>query len=74
MFLKVVSQKCFFLDLVVRLNLGEKGVARLLSISQQHAVVLLEEDGVVDGGVTHAQRSLHHDRLSSLPYAEHRHA
>ena len=62
------------LNLVVRLDSLEEGVARLLGVSQQHAVVRLEEDRVVDGRVSDSQRSLHHDRLSRLPNAKNRHS
>ena len=58
----------------MRLDSGEESVARLLGVSQQHAVVLFEEDGIIDGGVTDTQRTLHHDRLGRLPYAENRHS
>ena len=58
----------------MRLDFGEESVARLLGVSQQHAVVLLEEDGIIDGGVTDAQRTLHYDRLARLPYAQNRHS
>ena len=58
----------------MRLDFGEQSVAGLLGVSQQHAVVLLEEDGVIHGGVTHAQRTLHHDRLRRLPHAQNGHA
>lgn len=45
------------------LELGQEGIAGLLSISKQHVSVLLEENGVVDGSVADAEGSLHNDDL-----------
>merc|ERR1719178_476839 len=52
----------------------QQAVTRLLGVTQQHGVVLVEEDGVVDGGVAHAEGPLHHHGLSALPHPEYGHA
>lgn len=44
-------------------DFGLQGVAGLLGVAQQHGRVGFVEDGVVDGGVSHAQRTLHHNHL-----------
>ena len=36
-------------------------------LAAHHSVVLLEEDGVVDGGVADSKGPLHHDGLGALP-------
>ena len=62
----------------------QQAVTRLLGVTQQlgrfvssgfvskylfyHGVVLVEEDGVVDGGVAHAEGPLHHHGLGALPH------
>jgi hypothetical protein len=52
-----------FLESVMLLELSQESVAGLLGVAEQHGRVLVEEDRVVHGGVTHTQRSLHHDNL-----------
>merc|ERR1719402_1287869 len=52
----------------------QEPVARLLGVSQQHSIVLVEEDGVVHRRVSHTQSPLHHHALSGLPHPEHWHA
>merc|ERR1719384_1322564 len=60
--------------LVVGFQSSQKAIAGLLGVSQQHGVVLIKEDGVVDGSVTNTERPLHNNRLSRLPYPEDGHA
>merc|ERR1719153_1530714 len=60
--------------LVVGFQSSQKAVAGLLGVSQQHGVVLVKEDGVVDGSVTNTEGPLHNNRLSGLPYPENWHA
>lgn len=45
-------------------HFGLQGVAGLLGVAQQHGRVGLVEDGVVHGGVSYAQRTLHHNHLA----------
>jgi len=59
---------------VLGADLGQECVAGLLGIAQQHAGVLLEEDGVVHRRVAHAQRTLHHNHLLREPDAQDGHA
>jgi len=47
----------------VFLELGKESVAGLLGVAQEHGRVLVEEDGVVDGGVTDTKRPLHDNNL-----------
>lgn len=49
--------------IVVFLELGQKGIAGLLSISEQHVSVLLEEDGIVNSSVADTKGSLHNNDL-----------
>ena len=42
-------------DFVVLFELGEEAVAGLLGVAEQHGGVLVEENGVVHGGVSNTQ-------------------
>ena len=55
-------------------DLGEQRVAGLLGVTQQHGRVRLVKDGIVYGGITDTQRSLHHDDLLGQPYFQNGHA
>ena len=50
-------------DFVVLFELGEEAVAGLLGVAEQHGGVLVEENGVVHGGVANTQRPLHYNDL-----------
>mmetsp|Transcript_18195 Transcript_18195/g.41909 ORF Transcript_18195/g.41909 Transcript_18195/m.41909 type:complete len:501 (+) Transcript_18195:54-1556(+) len=45
----------------------------VLGVSEKHVGVVLDEDGVVDPGVSGRQGSLHDDDLLGIPDPEHRH-
>ena len=45
------------------LELGKEAVAGLLGVAEQHGGVGVEENGVVHGCVSNAQRSLHYNDL-----------
>ena len=55
---------------VVVFELGEQGIAGLLRIAEQHGSVGFEEDWIVDGSITDAQRPLHDDYLVRAPYSK----
>ena len=45
------------------LDLGAETIAGLLGVAEQHGRVLVEEDRVVDGGVSNSQGPLHDNNL-----------
>jgi hypothetical protein len=49
-------------------------VQHLLGVAEQHAVVVLVEQRVVDAGVAGGHAALHHDAGLGLPDFQHRHA
>mmetsp|Transcript_24334 Transcript_24334/g.62746 ORF Transcript_24334/g.62746 Transcript_24334/m.62746 type:complete len:220 (-) Transcript_24334:623-1282(-) len=56
------------------LELRLEALERLLRIAEEHARVLLDEDGVVDAGVARPHRALHNDHLLRVPHFQDRHA
>ncbi len=55
-------------------DLAEQSVASLLGVTQQHGSIGFVKNGVVDGGVTDAQRTLHDDDLLGQPDFQNGHA
>ena len=51
------------LKAIVLLQLAQQTVAGFLGIAKQHSCVLVEEDGVVNGGIPYTKGSLHDDNL-----------
>src|ERR1041384_7622517 len=61
-------------DFISGLQGCEDFVEHLLRVAEQHAVVLLVEERIVDPGVARGHAALHDDRGLALPHFQHRHA